>query len=92
MKESVNLHMEKVHLIRQKLAASVISNGMKKIYVVKKKERLKREEEEKERRRKEQEEKMKRKEQEEKMKRKIEQNGKDEEKPTKVGFITLIEM
>ena len=83
MKESVILHMEKVYLIRQKLAASVISNGMKKICVVKKKERLKREEEEKERRRKEQEEKMK---------RKIEQKEKDEEKPTKVGFIALIEM
>lgn len=91
MKESVILHMEKVYLIRQKLAASVISNGMKKICVVKKKERLKREEEEKERRRKEQEENMKRKEQEEKMKR-IEQKEKDEEKPTTVCFIALIEM
>ena len=79
MKDSVNFHMEKVHFMRQKWAAAVISNGMKKISEVQKKERLKKEQEEKER---------KRKEEEEKRKRKIEeQKKKDQEQPRLVGYL-----
>ena len=82
MKESVILHIEKLHFIRQNCAAFVITNGMKKICDVKKKERLKREQENKE---------MKREELEE-MKRKLKQQKKDEEELAKVGVFSLTEV
>ena len=79
MKDSVNFHMEKVHFMRQKWAAAVISNGMKKISEVQKKERLKKEQEEKERKRKEEEEKQKKKLEEQKIK--------DQDQPRMVSFL-----
>lgn len=87
MKESVNSHIERVHFIRQKWAASVIADGLKKNCEVQKRERLKKEQEEKERKRKLEEERKRKKEEEERNRKTEDQQGKDRERTAGVGIV-----
>lgn len=87
MKESVNSHIERVHFIRQKWAASVISGVLTKNCEVQKRERLKKEQEEKERKRKLEEERKRKKEEEERNRKTEDQQGKDRERTAGVGIV-----
>lgn len=91
MKESVNLHIEEVYFIRQKWAASVIANVLRKNCEVQKRERIKREQIEKERKRKLEEERKRKMEEEEKNRGTKEQLGKDKEKAAEVETMFLIQ-
>ncbi|XP_065940998.1 chitin synthase chs-2 isoform X2 [Magallana gigas] len=86
MKESVNSHIERVHFIRQKWAASVIADGLKKNCEVQKRERLKKEQEEKERKRKLEEERKRKKEEESRNRKTEDQQGKDRERTAGSSF------
>lgn len=91
MKESVNLHIEEVYFIRQKWAASVIANVLRKNCEFRKRERMKREQIEKERKRKLEEERKRKMEEEEKNRGTEEQLGKDKEKTAEVETMFLIQ-
>lgn len=84
MKESVNLHIEEVYIIRQKWAASIIANVLRKNCEFRKRERMKREQKEKERKKKLEEERKRKMEEEEKNRSTEEQLGKDKEKTAEV--------
>lgn len=87
MKESVNSHIERVHFIRQKWAASVIADGLRKNCEIQKKERLKKEQEERERKRKLEEERKRKKEEEERNRKTEEQRGKEKERTVGVRIM-----
>lgn len=91
MKESVNLHIEEVYFIRQKWAASVIANVLKKNCEFRKRERMMREQKEKERKRKLEEERKRKMEEEEKNRSTEKQLEKDKEKAAGVGTMFLIQ-